>query len=162
MPQWWVMCEHVGNLMSLMKFLLRRKSWNGNLWVLLNLQLSSTPASPSNPTLWETCALSVLLLSCRTGVQQPHHTMLADSVWKGTLLANSVGLLLGATFPGLGGAQYEAKPSRVCVAPSWGKMIRWSSCFGWVAYKISRVYWVLGCFCVCFNLQLADMGKIDC
>lgn len=35
----------------------------------------------------------------------------------------SVVLLLGVRFPGLGGAQYEAKPSRVCVA-CWGRTIR--------------------------------------
>lgn len=45
------MCEHVGNVMSLLKFLLWRKSWNGNFWVLLNLHLSSAPGSPSNPAL---------------------------------------------------------------------------------------------------------------
>lgn len=45
------MCEHVGNVMSLMKFLLWKKSWNGNFWLLLNLHLSSAPGSPSNSAL---------------------------------------------------------------------------------------------------------------
>lgn len=35
----------------------------------------------------------------------------------------SVTLLLGVQFPGLGGAQYEAKPNRVCVA-CWGRTLR--------------------------------------
>lgn len=37
-----------------------------------------------------------------------------------------------------------------------------SSSLCWVAYKVSRVYWLLGCFCICFKLQLADMGRLDC
>lgn len=37
-----------------------------------------------------------------------------------------------------------------------------SSSLCWVAYKVSRVYWLLGCFCICFNLQLADMGRLGC
>lgn len=140
------MCEHVGNLMSLMKFLLWRKSWNGNRWALLNLQLSSTPASPSNPTLQEDYALSVLLLSFhmkgRTACGFCYVTPWRWVPWAGWCSVRS-----------------QAKQSLCCpLGKDSQKKARgdFSSCFGWVAYKVSRVYWILGCFC---NLQVAGVGR---
>lgn len=161
------MCEHVGNLMSLMKFLLWRKSWKGNLWVLLNLQLSTTPASPSNPTLRENCALSVLAAQL--------HEWGTAATWHSPhclhMKGHATPCLCCVTpwclvpWAGWRSVWSQAEQSLCCLL---GKDDQkkgrgdFSSSFGWVTYKVSRVYWILGCFCICFNLHLADMGRLGC
>lgn len=105
-----------------MKFLLKRKSWNGNLWALLCLQLSSAPASLSDPTWQEDCAVPVLLLSLGSGYSS-HLTHSSLPPYGRPCCLLSLGLHLGVCFPGLGDAQYKAKSSWVCVA-CWGRRIR--------------------------------------
>lgn len=126
--------------------------------MLLNLQLGSTPASPSNPTLQEDCALSVLLL--QSVVQQPPHTVLGAFVGH-TTHCLSCEQPLAVQFPELSGAWYKAKQGLCCL---WGKDNEKKDpevIFPAPLVELLQrfeVYCILGCFFICFNLQLAYLG----
>lgn len=70
----------------------------------------------------ELCSVSPCCSAARVGYSS-HMTQSSLPSYERSRHSLSVVLLLGVRFPGLGGAQYEAKPSRVCVA-CWGRTIR--------------------------------------